>query len=116
MRSPFHMMAENTSVYRRLNPDGFPPEVLGSSVYEEVPLVFGEFDPEVGDVVCDDDGDVRFTLVTHHDLLLDGKVRTKMTMDGCIGSLCSEELGSIDEYCPVIERESSELSSWEVVS
>lgn len=108
--------AENMSVYRRLNPDSIPPEVLGSVVYEEVPLIFAGFDPEVRDVVCDDDGIVRFTLSTYHDIIVDRDFRRKLPLGERVGILCELELDPIDELCPLIERESSEPCAWEVVA
>ena len=108
------VIAENTAVYRRLNPDGLPPEVLENAVYEEIPIIFDGMEPEIGKVWTDDSEITRFSVITRNEFDVDASSRNNLSMDDRVRIRYGDILKG-DEECPLIEREYSEIQSWEVV-
>ena len=114
MTRTVRVVAENTAVYRRLNPDNLPPELLESAIYDEVPLLFDGMEPVIGRVWTDESEVTRFSVTTRNELDVDGTSRSNMTMDDKVRVRYDHILRG-DEQCPLIEREFSEILSWEVV-
>lgn len=113
MKGVVHVIAESSAVYRRLNPEGLPPEVLESVVYDEVPLIFDGMEPVIDRVWTDDSEVTHFAVTTRCPVSVDMSVRSTRSMDERVRVLYDGILRG-DEECPLIQREHSEVLSWEV--
>ena len=114
MSRTIRVIAETSAVYRRLNPDNLPPEVLENAIYDEVPVLFDGMEPVIDRVWTDDSEVTRFAVTTRNEMDVDGTNRSNMTMDDKV-RVGYDHILSGDEQCPLIEREHSEILSWEVV-
>lgn len=114
MSRTVRVKAENSAVYRRLNPDNLPPEVLENAVFDEVPIIFDGMEPVIDRVWTDDAEVTRFVVITRSELDVEPSNRTNVSMDDRIRIRYDNILNG-DEDCPLIEREYSEILSWEVV-
>ena len=114
MSRTVRVKAENSAVYRRLNPDNLPPEVLENAVFDEVPIIFDGMEPVIDRVWTDDSEVTRFVVITRSELDVEPSNRTNVSMDDRVRIRYDNILNG-DEDCPLIEREYSEILSWEVV-